>query len=103
MKGVFSWLVRWACRAGTRDFCSALAAIAGPDPNIFFPRRTLFQFLCPNRPASWAGSRVGSPVSYCLSLHGHGTPVHCSRFRSKSIANFTFLVQDFMFIVRKYT
>jgi hypothetical protein len=29
MKGVLSWLVRWACRAGTRDFCSALAALVG--------------------------------------------------------------------------
>jgi hypothetical protein len=28
MKGVFSWLVCWAFRSGTRDFCSALAAVA---------------------------------------------------------------------------
>ncbi len=30
IKGVLSWLVRWACRAGTRDFGSALAALVGP-------------------------------------------------------------------------
>jgi hypothetical protein len=36
MKGVLSWLVRWACRAGTRDFCSALAALFGPVQNVFF-------------------------------------------------------------------
>ncbi len=30
MKGVLSWLVRWACHAGTRDFCSAFAALYGP-------------------------------------------------------------------------
>ena len=30
MKGVLPWLVRWACRAGTRDFCSALADLVGP-------------------------------------------------------------------------
>ncbi len=30
------WLVRWACRAGTRDFSSALAALIGPVQNIFF-------------------------------------------------------------------
>jgi hypothetical protein len=29
MKGALPWLVRWACRAGTRDFSSALAAL-GP-------------------------------------------------------------------------
>jgi hypothetical protein len=27
MKGVLPWLVRWACRAGTREFCSALPAL----------------------------------------------------------------------------
>jgi hypothetical protein len=29
MKGVLSWLVHWACRASSRDFCSAMAAQAG--------------------------------------------------------------------------
>ncbi len=33
---VHSWLVRWASHAGTRDFCSALAALAGPVQNTFF-------------------------------------------------------------------
>ncbi len=61
--GFLSWLVRWACSAGIRDFCSALAALVGPVQNIFFPHHTLLQFLCPHRPAMWAGSRAGSPVS----------------------------------------
>jgi hypothetical protein len=29
MKGILSWLVCWACGAGTRAFCSALAALVG--------------------------------------------------------------------------
>ncbi len=29
MKGALPWLVRWACRAGTRDVCSALASSLG--------------------------------------------------------------------------
>ncbi len=29
------WLVRWACRAGTRDFCSVLEALVSPVQNIF--------------------------------------------------------------------
>jgi hypothetical protein len=37
-----SWLVRRACRVGTRDFCSALAALFGPIENIFF--RTVHYF-----------------------------------------------------------
>jgi hypothetical protein len=36
MKGVLSWLVRLACRAGTRDFSSALAALVREGQNIFF-------------------------------------------------------------------
>ncbi len=36
MKGVLPWLVRWACRVGTRDVCPALDAVVGPVLNIFF-------------------------------------------------------------------
>ncbi len=41
MKEVLPWLVPWVCRAGTRDFCPALAAQIGLVRNIF-PKRTLF-------------------------------------------------------------
>ncbi len=37
MKGALPWLVRWACRAGTRDFCLALGALVGPEQKYFFP------------------------------------------------------------------
>jgi hypothetical protein len=36
MKGVLPWLFRWACRAGSRDFCPALAALVSLVQNIFF-------------------------------------------------------------------
>jgi hypothetical protein len=36
MKGVLPWLVHWTCRAVTRDFYPALAALVGPVQNIFF-------------------------------------------------------------------
>jgi hypothetical protein len=69
MKGIFPWLVRWACRAVTRDFCSALTALVGPvRTKYFFPHRTLLKFLCPHRSASWAGRHAGSPVSKYVSL-----------------------------------
>ncbi len=55
-----------SCRC--KRFCSALAALVGPEQNIRFPHRTLCQFLCPHRPESWAGSRAGSPVSWYVSL-----------------------------------
>ncbi len=37
---------RWYKRFGP-----ALAALAGPAQNIFFPHLTLFHFTCPNHPA----------------------------------------------------
>jgi hypothetical protein len=48
------WLVRWACRAGSRNFCPELAALLGPGTKYFFPRL----FIYPRRPASWAGLRA---------------------------------------------
>jgi hypothetical protein len=50
---------------GTRDFCSALAAIVGPVQNILCltVHYALFKLLCRHRPASWEDSRAGSPVS----------------------------------------
>ncbi len=35
-KEALPWLARWACRAGTSDFCSVLAALVGPVQNISF-------------------------------------------------------------------
>jgi hypothetical protein len=42
MKGVLSWSVRWAWGAGTRDFCSALAALVGPVQNIISTPYTIY-------------------------------------------------------------
>ncbi len=47
MKGVLHWLVRWAYRDGTRDFCPALAALVGPVQNIFFPTLQYFISFVP--------------------------------------------------------
>jgi hypothetical protein len=58
LKGVLPWLVHWACRAGTRDFCSALSALLGPVQNIFF---LTVHYLNSFDPI--AGSRAGSPFS----------------------------------------
>jgi hypothetical protein len=47
MNGVLPGLVRWACRAGTRDFCSALTALVGPVQNIFFLTIHYFNYFVP--------------------------------------------------------
>jgi hypothetical protein len=67
-KGVLPWLVCWACRASTRDFCPALDALVGPIQDIFSSH--LFQLMCLYRPASWAGSRAGSPVTTVACVSG---------------------------------
>ena len=65
MKGILPWLVRWTRCAGTRDFYAALAALVSQVQNIF-SSRTQFQFMCPHRLATLAGSRAGPPVSECV-------------------------------------
>ncbi len=61
IKGVLPWLVRWACRAGTRDFCSALAAlvaVVGPvstvTPCTFLHPLDFYVFIIPTVPLSYA-------------------------------------------------
>jgi hypothetical protein len=58
MNGNLPWLIRWTYLVDTRDFCSVLAAVVGP-VKISFSHNTLFQFICPYRSASCAGSRAG--------------------------------------------
>ncbi len=79
MRGVLPWLVRLACRAGTIEFYPAfLAALVPPKSTILhFPHRTLFHFYKSRRPATWAGSRAGSPVSV--------SPVHIQHLNSKNL------------------
>jgi hypothetical protein len=74
MKGVLPWLVRWACRASTRDFCPCLGCSSRPSTIYLFPHRTLFHFICPHRPENWAGSRAAllldpaNKINQCHSL-----------------------------------
>ncbi len=63
MKGVIPWLVRWACHAGTRDFCPAPAALVGPVQNIFSLTIHYFTSFDPIAHHAGAGSHAGSPVS----------------------------------------
>jgi hypothetical protein len=47
MEGVLPWLVRWARRASTGDFCLALAALVGPVQIIFSSPLTFSFHLSP--------------------------------------------------------
>jgi hypothetical protein len=48
-------------------FLSCLVCPSQPSTKYYFPRRTFFHFISPYRPATWTGSRAGSPVSESLS------------------------------------
>ncbi len=60
MKGVLPRLVRWAW------FLFCLCCSSKPSTKYFFPHRTLFQFLCPHLPESWAGTVLGRLSLMCL-------------------------------------
>jgi hypothetical protein len=45
-----------------KRFLSCLVCSSRPSTKYYFPHHTLFHFICPHRPAGWAGSRAESPV-----------------------------------------
>jgi hypothetical protein len=66
MKGVDPWLVRWACRAGTRDFCSAFIALVGPEQKMFL-LTVHFQFFGPIAQQAGRAAMLGRlSLSTCL-------------------------------------
>ncbi len=66
MKGVLPWLVRWACRAGTRDFCPALAASRRPSTKYFLPFPahyfSSFVFIAQQTRQAVVLGRLGLPI-----------------------------------------
>jgi hypothetical protein len=64
MKGPF---LGWASRAGTRDFCSALAALVGPVQNIFFLTVYYFISFLPIAQQAWQAVVLGRlSLNMCL-------------------------------------
>jgi hypothetical protein len=69
MKAAFSYGSSWACCAGTRVFCSPLAALVGPVENYIFLAVHCFNSFVPiAQQAGQAVVHAGSPVSSCVSL-----------------------------------
>jgi hypothetical protein len=65
VKEVLSWLFRWARRAATLDFCSALAALVSPVQDISYLTAPFFTFLIPIAQQPWQ-SVVQGRLSLCL-------------------------------------
>ncbi len=64
---VLPWLDHWACPAGTRGFCSALAAIVGPVQNTFFLTVHYFNSFVPIGQQAGQATVLGRPSpSKCL-------------------------------------
>jgi hypothetical protein len=67
MKEVLPWLVRWALRSGTRDFCPALAALVDPAQNIFFLAVHYFNSFVPIAQQAWQAVVQGRlSLNVCL-------------------------------------
>jgi hypothetical protein len=68
MNWIFPWLVRWTRHAGTRDFCSALAALGGP-VHIFFLTIHSFNAFVPIAQQAGQAAVLGRlSLSMCLWL-----------------------------------
>jgi hypothetical protein len=62
--------VRWACRAGTRDFCSALAALVDPVQQKNFLTVHYFKSIVPIAQQAGQAAVLGHPsLSMCLWKH----------------------------------
>jgi hypothetical protein len=82
MKGV--WLARGVRRASKRDFYSALTALVNPVQKFVSLTMNYILTYVSQRPAAWAGSRAGSPVSECVSLIDKMNPFlqFCKKYRN---------------------
>jgi hypothetical protein len=70
MNGVLPWLFHWARRAGTIDFCPALAALVSQVQNII-SSAPHFHFISPHAIAQQPGQAfVQGRLSQCLWNHG---------------------------------
>jgi hypothetical protein len=68
LKRVLPWLAHWACRAGTRDLCSALAALVGPVQNIFSLNVHYFNSFFPIAQQAGQAAVLGHlSLSICVS------------------------------------
>jgi hypothetical protein len=67
LEGILPCLVHWAYRAGTRDFCSALAALDDPIKNDFFLTLHCFNSFVPiAQQAGWAALLGRLSLNVCL-------------------------------------
>jgi hypothetical protein len=67
MKGANSLIGSLGLSCRYKRLLSFRGCSGQPSTEYFFPHRTLFQFMFPQRPASWAAGCAGPLVSECVS------------------------------------
>jgi hypothetical protein len=98
MKGVLLWLVCWACRVSTRDFCSPLAALVGPVQNIFFlSQHNFYSFVSNAQQAGQAVVLGRLSLSMCLWFSPPSVAEIASSSRTEKYVQF---VQLYLYIVQ---
>ncbi len=68
MKGGSSLVGSWACHADTRDFCSSLAALAGPVKKFFFSSPYTISILLSPSPRKLMQTVVLGRLSFSMCL-----------------------------------
>jgi hypothetical protein len=69
MKGVLSWLERWACRAGTRDFWFCFGCSSRPSKKYNFPNLYYFNAFFPIAQQAGQATVMGR-LSFSVCLWG---------------------------------
>ncbi len=67
MKGSLPWMVNLNLSCRYKRFLLCLGCCSRPHTKYFFPHRTVFQFLCPHRPAAGEAAVLGH-LSLIMSL-----------------------------------
>ncbi len=79
------FLVSWACRACTRDFCSAFAALASPlQINFSFTVHYFNSFVPTAQQAGQAAVLGRLSLIVCVSGHNHGNLVNWQTWKYKN-------------------
>ncbi len=91
MKGFLPWLVTWACRADTREFCPALSPTVGPVQNIFSSPHIISPHLSPLPSKLDRQSCCVACLLKCVSGNAVSAPVF---YYSFAVAWASFTVQD---------
>ncbi len=99
IKGVRLWLIRWACRVSTRDFCSALDDLSALY-KIFFPPVHYLNFFVSIAQHARQADVVGRlSLSMYVSLANNSTGKLTMLDFNRNRTIFTSIHRDYMYVL----